>query len=71
MERITIGTEFPLTPISDEHCHLDVAAALARGNHKSARQGHEAKVIGLLKVKVAYGWQLPLPSDVATKMSHW
>lgn len=67
LERITLGAEFPLTPISDADRLLDVAAALARGNHKSA-QGHEAKLIDMLKDEVAYGWQLPLPREVATKI---
>ena len=40
--RITDGAEFPLRDIPDAERLADVAASLARGNHKSAR-GHEAK----------------------------
>ena len=41
-ERISTGAEFPLREIAD------VTANLARGNDKSA-QGHEAKLIDMLK----------------------
>ena len=39
-ERISLGAEFPLAPIADTDRLTDVSAALARGNHTSAR-GHE------------------------------
>ncbi|KAI2492527.1 hypothetical protein MHU86_22009 [Fragilaria crotonensis] len=63
-ERITAGAEFPLLPIDDVDRRTDVIAALARGNHKSAR-GHEAKLLDMLKDEVRRGWQLPLPKEAA------
>jgi hypothetical protein len=59
-ERISNGAEFPLRNIAV----ADVHANLTRGNHKSA-QGHEARLIDLLKDKVERGWQLPLPRSAA------
>ena len=63
-ERISNGAEFPLRDIADADRIADVTANLARGNHKSA-QGHEAKLIDMLKEEVERGWQLPLPISAA------
>jgi hypothetical protein len=63
-ERISTGAEFPLREIADADRIADVNANLARGNHKSA-QGHEAKLIDMLKEEVERGWQLPLPRSAA------
>jgi hypothetical protein len=60
-ERITDGAEFPLVNIPDAARLMDVTATLARGNHKSAL-GHEAMLLEMLKDKVKWGWQLPLPN---------
>ncbi|KAI2509946.1 hypothetical protein MHU86_4511 [Fragilaria crotonensis] len=68
-ERITDGAEFPLRDISDAERLTDVAACLARGNHKSAR-GHEAKLLDMLKDEVRRGWQLPLPKEAALELPH-
>ena len=68
-ERITDGAEFPLFDISDADRLADVAASLARGNHKSAR-GHEAKLLEMLKDEVKRGWQLPLPKEAALELPH-
>jgi hypothetical protein len=61
-ERISNGAEFPLREIADRIA--DVHANLTRGNHKSA-QGHEARLIDMLKEEVEQGWQLPLPRSAA------
>ena len=66
-ERISDGADFPLTPIDDALRRTDVIAALARGNHKSAR-GHEAKLLDMLKDEVRRGRQLPLPEDAALEL---
>ena len=50
-ERISTGAELPLREIAD---------ADRIGNHKSA-QGHEAKLINMLKEEVERGWKQPLP----------
>ena len=63
-ERISTGADFPLREIADADRIADVTANLARGNHKSA-QGHEAKLIDMLKEEVERGWQLPLPKSAA------
>jgi hypothetical protein len=59
-ERISTGAEFPLREITDADRIADVHANLARGNYKSA-QGHEAKLINMLKEEVERGWKQPLP----------
>ncbi|KAI2505693.1 hypothetical protein MHU86_8752 [Fragilaria crotonensis] len=66
-ERITAGADFPLLPITDTDRRTDVVAALARGNHKSAR-GHEAKLLDMLRDEVRRGWQLPLPREAALEL---
>jgi hypothetical protein len=66
-ERITVGAEFPLSPISDADRRTDLHTILARGNHKSAR-GHEAKLAIMLKEEVSRGWQLPLPKEAALEL---
>ena len=66
-ERITVGAEFPLTPISDAERRTDLQAILSRGNHKSAR-GHETKLLAMLKEEVSRGWQLPLPKEAALEL---
>jgi hypothetical protein len=63
-ERISNGAEFPLREIADADRIADVHANLTRGNHKSA-QGHEARLIDMLKEEVERGWQLPLPRSAA------
>jgi hypothetical protein len=63
-ERISAGADFPLREIADADRIANVTAHLARGNHKSA-QGHEAKLIDMLKEEVERGWQLPLPKSEA------
>ena len=63
-ERISNGAEFPLREIADADRIADVHANLTRGNQKSA-QGHEARLIGMLKEEVERGWQLPLPRSAA------
>jgi hypothetical protein len=55
LERISTGAELPLREIAD---------ADRIGNHKSA-QGHEAKLIDMLKEEVDRGWQVPLPRSAA------
>jgi hypothetical protein len=67
--RITDGAEFPLREIPDAERLADVAASLARGNHKSAR-GHEAKLLEMLRDEVKRGWQLPLPKEAALELPH-
>ena len=67
--RITDGAEFPLRDIPDAERLADVAASLARGNHKSAR-GHEAKLLEMLRDEVKRGWQLPLPKEAAMELPH-
>ena len=66
-ERITLGAEFPLTPIADTDRQTDLQAILSRGNHKSAR-GHETKLAVMLKEEVSRGWQLPLPKEAALEL---
>jgi hypothetical protein len=63
-ERISIGADFPLREIADADRIADVHANLACGNHK-ATQGHEAKLINMLKEEVERNWQLPLPKSAA------
>jgi hypothetical protein len=63
-ERISTAAAFPLRKIADADRIADVHATLARGNHKSA-QGHETKLIDMLKEEVERGWQLPLPRSAA------
>jgi hypothetical protein len=62
--RISNGAEIPLREIADADRIADVHANLTRGNQKSA-QGHEARLIGMLKEEVERGWQLPLPRSAA------
>ena len=66
-ERITVGADFPLTPISETDRRTDLQAILSRGNHKSAR-GHETKLLAMLKEEVERGWQLPLPKEAALEL---
>ncbi len=63
-ERISTGAAFPLREIADADRIADVHATLARGNHKSV-QGHETKLIDMLKEEVERDWQLPLPRSAA------
>jgi hypothetical protein len=66
-ERISAGAEFPLRDIPAAARLADIAANLARGNHKSAL-GHEAELVAMLKEEVGRGWQLPLPKRAALEI---
>ena len=59
---LTMGVDFDLDDIDDELRWRDLAAAVARGNHKSAKLNNEF-LSNALKKEIEQGWMLALPSD--------
>ena len=59
---LTKGVEFPLLPLTEEQRLTDLALAMSRGNHSSAKSKSDV-VKKLLIKEVERGWQLPLPPE--------
>ncbi len=61
------GVSFPLKPIPETERRADLAAILARGNHKGAIT-HYQKLKSVLQDEVARGWQLIIPKHAVTNI---
>ena len=64
---LTVGADYPLEPMSEEDRLQDIADAMERGNHKSAKQKQQVLESKLFD-EVQHGWELPLPLDKAPRL---
>jgi hypothetical protein len=55
-----MGAEMPLQQLAEDQRRADLSAAIAYGNHKSAKSNGEI-ALATLQDEVTRGWQLPLP----------
>jgi len=64
---LTNGASYPLEPIDEEERLLDVAAAVKRGNHKSAKDNPEA-FSKIVSDEITRGFYLPLTTRFASSL---
>ena len=64
---LTHGSDWPLEPVKEETQLQDAAAAVERGNHKSAAKNSQFLVSALSK-EIQKGWELLLPIEKASEI---
>ena len=63
------GARFPLERINNKRRKIDNEEAIARGNHKSAKQNLPI-LKGMVSKEVEVGFQLPIPIDCIHNIPH-
>ena len=64
---LTVGSSFPLKPLEEEVRIADLEAALARGNHKGAKNKPDL-LRELVNKDVVHGYALPIPLSRITRV---